>query len=248
MSKQEQNASRPGGELWGILGGVGPLASAEFLATIYEAAAQSEQHLPRVVLLSDPSIPDRTEALLNGRESELAEAVALRAEQLMAAGATRLIFCCVTMHAVAPQLPAAVRSRLVSLVDLALDTVELSSRSHLLLCTEGTRNTQLFQRDQRWSSLCDRIALLDDRDQRAVHEMIYQIKRHEETSAQIELVEYLMRGYGVDSYIAGCTEMHILAKRHGRLRQVDRNSFCLDPLTIAASMICGHEQTLVQVA
>src|SRR5689334_6778827 len=58
-------------EVWGVLGGLGPLASAEFLATIYEHAdASEEQRLPAVLLFSDPAIPDRTEALLCGREDQ----------------------------------------------------------------------------------------------------------------------------------------------------------------------------------
>lgn len=47
----------------GVLGGMGPLASAEFLKTIYECSvAGGEQRSPSVIMYSDPTFPDRTEA------------------------------------------------------------------------------------------------------------------------------------------------------------------------------------------
>ena len=45
----------------GILGGMGPLASAEFVRSVYELNVQTkEQASPVCVLYSDPTIPDRT--------------------------------------------------------------------------------------------------------------------------------------------------------------------------------------------
>ena len=44
---------------------MGPLASAEFLKTIYEFNfSRTEKDAPAFVLYSDPSVPDRTEAIL----------------------------------------------------------------------------------------------------------------------------------------------------------------------------------------
>jgi aspartate racemase len=49
----------------GILGGMGPVASAEFLKTIYEDQLDpDEQGAPIVMMYSDPTFPDRTKAFL----------------------------------------------------------------------------------------------------------------------------------------------------------------------------------------
>ena len=49
-----------GGRLLGVLGGMGPLASAELVHTIYRLnVAEPEQGSPALLLRSDPSIPDR---------------------------------------------------------------------------------------------------------------------------------------------------------------------------------------------
>lgn len=56
-----------GGRLLGVLGGMGPLASAEFVNTVYRLnMTEPEQQAPALVLRSDPSIPDRTAAILSG--------------------------------------------------------------------------------------------------------------------------------------------------------------------------------------
>jgi aspartate racemase len=56
----------------GILGGMGPLATADFFAKLLEEtpATCDEDHIP-VLLLSDPRIPRRPAAILDGGESPL---------------------------------------------------------------------------------------------------------------------------------------------------------------------------------
>lgn len=51
----------------GILGGMGPAASAEFLVRLIEQtpAGCDQEHIP-VILWSDPTVPDRSISLLNG--------------------------------------------------------------------------------------------------------------------------------------------------------------------------------------
>jgi aspartate racemase len=94
-------------EIWGILGGMGPLASAEFVSSIYrETFSGREQQAPRVLLLSDPTIPDRTECLLNGDHEMLLERLAAGVGQLVLMGATRIVICCMTIHPLVPRLPS----------------------------------------------------------------------------------------------------------------------------------------------
>ena len=55
------------GKNLGILGGMGPLASAKFLSTVYRLnLVEPEQEAPNCILLSDPSFPNRTKAILAG--------------------------------------------------------------------------------------------------------------------------------------------------------------------------------------
>src|SRR5579864_2349302 len=111
-------------EVWGILGGMGPLASAEFVSSIYrETPGSREQDLPNVILLSDPTIPDRTECLLNGKSDILLERLTAGLEALVSLGATKIVVCCMTIHPLFPQLQPELRNSIVSLLDVTLNAV-----------------------------------------------------------------------------------------------------------------------------
>jgi aspartate racemase len=232
---------------WGILGGAGPLASAEFLRTIYGQGREGpEQEWPTVVLLSDPTIPDRTQALMRGEALALAEEVTWRARRLIAAGATKLVLCCITLHHVVPQLPPDIGNRLVSLIDLIFDAVDRSEDRHLMLCSTGTQTMGLFERHQRWERTAARIIMPDAADQQAIHAMIYEMKQQADSPRHEDLLDELLNRYGVRSWIAGCTEMHILARRCALRRDAGRAASCIDPLTIlAAEMYDGRGVTPV---
>jgi aspartate racemase len=221
---------------------MGPLASAEFVASVYEQSeGVTEQDLPTLLLLSDPTIPDRTEALLNDRRADLAAEAAIRGNRLLEAGATKLIFCCITLHSVFDLLPPTIRSRVISLVDLIVDSVEVSSMKHLLLCTAGTRQARVFEQNERWNKSASRIVLLDDADQRALHSIIYRIKSGERVDRCGECIAVLARRYGVESCIAGCTELHMVAKRY---QQSGPSAlFWIDPLITLASRIGRRESS-----
>jgi aspartate racemase len=219
-------------EIWGILGGMGPLASAEFVNSIYhETTGGKEQDSPIVILFSDPTVPDRTESLLNGGQQVLLQRLTSGVETLVSMGATSIVICCMTIHPLIPLLPSALRERVVSLLDLTLDAVLRSGLRQLLFCTTGTRKMRLFQQHPLWPKAESMIVLPTDEDQELIHKLLYEIKGRQEIMPYVPLLEELMKKYGVDSYIAGCTEMHIVAKAHEQLRGRDRRSFCIDPLT-----------------
>lgn len=220
------------GEVWGILGGMGPLASAEFLSTIYrETRSGREQEAPHVILISDPTVPDRTECLLDGRSEILLERLATGLEALVSVGATRIVICCMTIHPLIPRLHPALRRKIISLLDVTLEAVLRSRSQHLLLCTTGTRKLELFEKHPLWGQAQDHVILPEDQDQKSIHKMLYEIKSQQEIMQYLPFVEDLMHKYGVQSYIAGCTEMHVVAKAHEQFRSRHRREFCVDPLT-----------------
>jgi aspartate racemase len=75
----------------GVLGGMGGLASAEFVRTVYEISGEvcsREQDAPVVVMYSDPTFPDRTEAFLRGETQPLLNKLIEALELLNSMGAT----------------------------------------------------------------------------------------------------------------------------------------------------------------
>jgi aspartate racemase len=200
--------------------------------------------MPTVLLWSDPTIVDRTAALLSGRARELAAETAQRSARLIDAGATKIVFCCVTLHAIAALLPPSVQRRLLSLVDVIIGSVETTAAAHLLLCTEGTRRAEVFQRDPRWHHVSSRVRFLNEADQRELHDAIYRIKRNVPLDEHVDLVCRLARRYGVESCIAGCTELHIVAKHFRREPAAAAVCRWLDPLTIVAARIAARDSII----
>lgn len=228
-------------EIWGLLGGMGPLASAEFLSTIYEeTAGRLEQECPIVYLISDPTIPDRTRCLLDGTEHMLLEHFTSGLNKLESMGATRIVVCCVTIHPLIRRLKAHLREKIISLVDLIFDSVLQGGQKYLLLCTEGTRRMEIFQSHPLWKEAASRIVLPGDADQAAIHSMIYEVKKNQRSVRHVQLVEDLVRKYGVNSFIAGCTEMHMIARQKARASGRHQREFCVDPLLSVVSLMAGQ--------
>ncbi len=228
----------PGVETVGVLGGLGPRASAEFLKTIYEFSHHiREQDSPRVLMLSDPTYPDRTEVLLNGTADALLWRLASDLKKFDELGVCSVVICCITIHHLLPLLPEQLRSLVISLVDTALEGVIGEGRKQLLLCTNGTRRMGIFERNSLWPRAADLIVMPEPRDQEAIHDLIYRLKGNAGAGDLIHEVEALLPRYGVDSFIAGCTEIHLLIREAARLRPVHQNWLYIDPLTILARSI-----------
>jgi aspartate racemase len=214
----------------GVLGGLGPLVSAEFVKTIYEEGIRGlEQSAPRVLLYSDPTFPDRTAAFLRGDEQPLSQQLLSALESLRGQGAARVVICCVTMHHLLPQMPPHLRALVLSLIDVAVDAVSRSEERHLLLCSTGTHRLGLFDRHPRWAEIRDRVVIPSDGDQDTIHGLIHALKINESIDVVAPAIEALVARYDVNSFIAGCTEMHFLAKRHLR-----RGGGAIDPLFLIA--------------
>jgi aspartate racemase len=225
----------------GILGGMGPLASAEFLHTIYRLnIAEPEQEAPACLLLSDPSIPDRTSAILAGDTAELVARIDGALARLAAAGAERIVIACVTAHAVLGEVPEARRRLVVPILDAALDEVLAAGRPHLLLATHGTRRARIFEGLARWPEVCGLVRWPDDGDQRRLHDTIYRLKHAEPDEEILDWLGAMAETYDAGGLLFGCTELHLLHRPLARRRVADEPApRIVDPLWIAARDVRG---------
>ncbi|MCF7936626.1 MAG: amino acid racemase [Synergistales bacterium] len=131
----------------GVLGGMGPAASAAFLRILAERTpAERDQDHPVVYLLSDPTVPNRTDALL-GKGPDPTYQLRANLERLIAWGATLLAVPCNTAHAFLDRFRDELGVPLVHIVEATLATAaEANPEEAWLTASDGTVATGLYQR------------------------------------------------------------------------------------------------------
>ncbi|MEV7773648.1 aspartate/glutamate racemase family protein [Kitasatospora sp. NPDC086791] len=235
------SGTRPNHPLIGVLGGMGPLASTELLRTVYRACRlQPEQDTPRLLLWSDPAVVDRTEAIGSGELDVLRGAVESSLRGLLAAGAERTVIACITAHHVLGDLPADLRARCVSLVDVVHEELAATTEPHLLLCSSGTARAGLLTSGPAGARAAERLVTLRPADQEALHRQIHRLKRGEDPARAVDFLRETLPRYGVRAFVAACTELHLVTRaiEDAGLSEAFPS---LDPLTVVAHRITTGE-------
>ncbi|MBI3369352.1 MAG: amino acid racemase [Burkholderiales bacterium] len=134
-------------DLVGVLGGMGPLATLDFLHKMLRAtpAASDQEHVP-VLVASIPQVPDRTAAFCGGGESPL-PALLASGRRLAEAGAGLIVMPCNTAHLWFEPLQQGLQMPMLHLVDAALaEVVDRIGRDARigLLATEATLASGLY--------------------------------------------------------------------------------------------------------
>ena len=201
----------------GIIGGMGPLATADLFEKIvgHTKAACDQEHL-HVVIDSNTNIPDRTAALLHGGADPLPE-LAKSAGRLEKMGADVLIMPCNTAHNYYDGIAAAVSVPVLHMVRLTAQTlVERGVKKAGLLATDGTVRTGIYQKSFAGSGV--ELLTPDEAGQRAVMEMIYQGVKAGDMAFDAQPARQAMErllAAGAEVLILGCTELPLAVKLYG---------------------------------
>ena len=124
----------------GILGGMGPLATADLFEkiTLLTKAETDRDHI-RVYIDSNTNIPDRTAAILNGGADPVPE-MADALKHLEQCGADCVIMPCNTAHYFLPRLQAMTKLPFLSILTAAAEACarQFPGRTVGILATRGT--------------------------------------------------------------------------------------------------------------
>jgi len=131
----------------GVLGGMGPAATADFLAKLADGtpAARDQDHL-RTIVYSDPTTPDRSEAIQGLGPSPLPAMVA-GVQFLERNGVDLIAIPCNTAHYWFTELQQSVDTPIVHIVDALLEQVRQEApdvRTLGLLATNGTLQARIY--------------------------------------------------------------------------------------------------------
>lgn len=131
----------------GIIGGLGPLASAVFMErlTNLEEASCDQDHL-EAVLLSISSTPDRTDALLNGG-ADPTPYLQKALDDIVKLDCKAFCITCNTAHAFIPRLSIPNNIHFISLIDCALKVAFKDKKEALILSTKGTKKAGVYNKD-----------------------------------------------------------------------------------------------------
>jgi aspartate racemase len=127
---------------------MGPVATADFYLKLVRAtpAARDQEHL-RVLIWSDPTIPDRTEALLM-QGADPTPALISGARLLQQSGAAMLAVPCNTAHAFLQAVQAEVDIPIIHMIEETANHIQQLTPRILrvgLLSTTGTQQAGLYQ-------------------------------------------------------------------------------------------------------
>ena len=213
----------------GILGGMGPLATAElFRRIVVKTPAKRDQDHPRIIIYNNPKIPDRTAFILGNGEDPRPELIA-SARKLESWGADFIIMPCNTAHFFAETIQKAIKIPLVNMVEETAKVVrEMGLRKVGLLATDGTIKGLVYHRALLKYGVG--IAVPNKVDQEKVMRAIYAgVKAGNLELGRKLLLEVARRlEKRSDGIIAGCTEVSVA------LKPEDLGVPLIDPMDVIA--------------
>ncbi len=194
----------------GILGGMGPLATVDFMQKMIalSQAATDQDHIPMLVH-NVPQIPDRSACILQGGEDPF-PTLLQGLKRLENAGAQCVVIPCNTAHYWFEALKEQASVPMISIVDVVCN--ELARRGILnagLMATNATVAAEIYK--NRIHAMGGQCLVPDDLGQQQVMTAIYDIKagRLEQGAQGMEMLFDALISEGAEAVILGCTEIPI---------------------------------------
>ena len=130
----------------GVLGGMGPAACAEFLRILArDAPAHDDSQHPKIIMLSDPETPDRSDGLM-GLGSDPLPVIRKNLLQLAQWGADVLAVPCNTAHYFIDRFREELPVPLIHIVEETVKAAKELSQGNCswLLATDGTQKSLIY--------------------------------------------------------------------------------------------------------
>lgn len=218
----------------GVLGGMGPEATAEFFLRIIRAtpAKKDQDHL-RTIIDSNPKIEDRTEAILKNGPDPLPKLIKT-AVNLQKAGADFIVIPCNTAHYYYDDIRRNVNIPVLNMITLAARTIDRTLKQEVvkragLIATTGTVASRLYDKELRRIGV--EILTPSTEMQNAIMDAIYKCVKAGNISqgkkSVIRIARQLIK-QGARIIICGCTEISLV------LEAGDLSVPVVDPLEILA--------------
>jgi aspartate racemase len=206
------------GRTLGVLGGMGPAATLDFLAKLQRVTpAASDQGHIHVLVDLNPQVPDRNAALAGSGPSP-GPVLAQMARGLEAAGAEGLVMVCNSAHAFTAEVRAAVKAApLISLIDETVAEVHRSAphvRQVGVLAASACLDAKLYQDAFERTGVTTIVPHGELRQ--TFMTLLYRIKAGETgAKARKEMVDIAqaLACAGAEVIVSGCTEVPLVLSK-----------------------------------
>lgn len=214
----------------GIMGGMGPAATIEFMAKItnYSNASKDQEHI-HLIIDSNTEIPDRSE-YISGKGTDPTGEMVRTALKLELMGADYIAIPCNTAHYFYDRISEYCRVPVISMINETANFIinkYPDTKRFFLLATEGTYSAGIYKRvfDKYQLNVLEP----DQCDKKIIMSWIRKVKAGDFSVSPLE-VEILINKYTErnERSILGCTELPLLAERIGVPKEY------IDPLSILA--------------
>jgi len=201
-----------GRRLIGILGGMGPLATVDFMQKVIEAtpAERDQDHVPLIVY-SVPQIPDRVGAASAGTDEPL-PAMLTGIRTLEQAGVAAIAIACNTAHAWYDQLAASTKVKIIHMAQAVISAAAQNNGPVALMATVGTLQAGIYQgylEKAGWHALVPQPDV-----QKVINDAIAAVKLGEIERARVsfDVAGASLLASGADRLLLACTELPVAAK------------------------------------
>lgn len=201
--------------LIGILGGMGPLATVDFMErmialTSSAGASRDQQHLPLLVAHL-PHIPDRSEALLGTGESPLPELL-LGIDMLNRNDVELIVIPCNSAHYWYDAMRARSRAPIIHIAETSVAALPADVQRVGVLATGGTFRSGLYQRmltARGFESVEPDVAT-----QRHIDACVRDVKagQIDESAGHLAAALDALIRQGAQAAVLGCTELPLAAR------------------------------------
>lgn len=194
----------------GVLGGMGPAATADFLRILAEIApANTDQEHPRMIVYSHTVTPDRTTYIL-GKGPNPNDYILDGLQTLIGWGADLLCVTCNTAHYFIDGFREQLTKPLVHIIDeTILSAKEISPKGAWLTATLGTMKTGLYQKHAETNNYNFRIPPYEM--QVEIHDVTDMVKAGAHKDAGIKFRGLVERLWEMEKLpiVGACTEIPI---------------------------------------
>lgn len=245
-----EERERPPGFKIGIIGGVGPAATVDFMNKIIRNtdACRDQDHV-KLIVEHNPKIPDRTANLIaDGEDPTIA--IYSACKRLEANDAALIAIPCNTAHAYVERIQPYLS---IPIVNMLFETISYTLRHYSgrekvgLLATSGTIASRVYHDAAQGAPF--ELIVPDQEHQQKVMRAIYGEKGVKAGYVEGECKEDLMQALthlvdrGATVVILGCTELPLLLAQTPDLAVAGKNVAVLDPTEILARRCVSLSQT-----